>query len=281
MRSIRCLLMLIPLLLNACNSSKNEDRRIRLAKVGGETIYLDEALSCMPAGLSRKDSTAFVKQFLQNHIKEMLVYEKAEKNISQSQELKYLVENYRRSLIINEYQQKALNEKLQTDISETDMMDFYKSNSSRFFAEKNLVKGMYLKVPGNVPEIENLKKWYKSSSPEALEKIEKFCIQNGGYFEYFYDKWVSFDDVLNNIPKAVSNQTDFLKNRSTLEVKGKDYYYLLYIKDYVLSGDIAPFEYVKSDVKNLMLNSKKAEFLNQIEQDLLKEAQKKREITYY
>jgi hypothetical protein len=236
----------------------------------------------MPAGLSKKDSTVFVKQFLENRIKEMLVYEKAEKNISQSQELKDLVENYRRSLIIYEYQQQALNEKMQTEISDADLMNFYKSNSGRFLTERNLVKGIYLKVPGNAPKIEELKKWYKSSSPEAFEKVEKYCIQNGGYFEYFYDKWVSFDDILDNIPKTVSNQIDFLKNRSTLEVKGKDYYYyLLYIKDYVLSGDIAPFEYVKSDVKNLMMNSKKTEFLNQIEQDLLKEAQKKREITYY
>ncbi|MCE7699675.1 MAG: peptidyl-prolyl cis-trans isomerase, partial [Methanobacterium paludis] len=223
----------------------------------------------------------YVKQFLENRIKDILIYEKAEKNIPQSQELNDLVENYRRSLIIDEYQQQALNEKMRTDVSEADLMDFYKSNSSRFLAERNLVKGIFLKVPKNAPKIENLKKWYKSSSPEEFEKIEKYCVQNGGFFEYFYDRWANFDDILDNIPTKVSNQTDFLKNRSTLEVVGKDFYYLLYINDYILSGNIAPFEYAKPDVKSLMMNTRKTEFLNQIEQDLLYEAKKKRKITYY
>jgi len=281
MRSILWSLMLMPLMLSSCTTSEKEDSRVRLAKVGGEIIYLNEALQGMPVGLSKKDSAVYVKQFLENRIKDILVYEKAEKNIPQNQELNDLVENYRRSLIIYEYQQQALNEKMQTEISEADLMDFYKSNSSCFLAERNLVKGIFLKIPKNAPKIEDLKKWYKNSSPEAFEKVEKYCVQNGGFFEYFYDRWASFDDILDNIPTKVSNQADFLKTRSTLEVRGKDFYYLLYIKDFTLSGDTAPFEYAKPDVRNLMMNLRKTEFLKQIEQDLLKEAQKKRKIAYY
>ena len=281
MRLILWLLILVPLMLKTCTSSKNEDNRVSLAKVGSDVIYIDEALQGIPAGLSKKDSTIYVKQFIDNRIKQLLVYDKAKKNISQNQELESMVENYRRSLIIYEYQQQTLNEKMQTEISEADLMKFYKSNSNRFLAGQNLVKGLFLKVPKNAPNIENLKKWYKSSSPEAFEKVEKYCVQNGGYFECFYDRWVSFDDILDKIPTTVSNQMNFLKTRSTLEVSEKDYYYMLYIKEHVLTGSTAPFEYVKSDVKNIMMNSKKSEFLSQIEQDLFNEAKKKGRITYY
>ena len=281
MRLILWLLILVPLMLKTCTSSKNEDTRVPLAKVGSDVIYVDEALQGIPAGLSKKDSTIYVKQFIDNRIKQLLVYDKAKKNISQNQELESMVEIYRRSLIIYEYQQQTLNEKMQTEISEADLMKFYKSNSNRFLAGQNLVKGLFLKVPKNAPNIENLKKWYKSSSPEAFEKVEKYCVQNGGYFECFYDRWVSFDDILDKIPTTVSNQMNFLKTRSTLEVSEKDYYYMLYIKEHVLTGSTAPFEYVKSDVKNIMMNSKKSEFLSQIEQDLFNEAKKKGRITYY
>lgn len=273
------MLMLIPVMLKTCITPEKDDDRVRLAKVGGEVIYLDEALEGLPTGLSEKDSAVYVQQFLKNRIKDLLVYEKAVKNIPQNKELEDLVENYRRSLIIYEYQQQVLNEKMQTEISDSDMMDFYQTNSRRFVAERNLVKGIFLKVPGDAPNIENLKKWYKDSSPEAFEKIENYCVQNAGFFEYFYDKWISFDDILDNIPYTVTNQADLLRTRSTLEVVENGFCYLLYIDEYVLSGSTAPYDYVKSDVKNIMMNSRKTAFLHQFEKSLLDEAKGK--ITYY
>ena len=281
MRHVLLLLMLMPALLKTCGNSGEEGDRIPLAKVGSEIIYKDEALQGMPAGLSAKDSTAYIKQFLKNRIKELLVYEKAVDNIPQNQEMKDLVENYRRSLIIYEYQQQVLNEKMQTEISESEMVDFYKSHAGRFVTEHNLVKGIFVKVPKNAPDLEKLKKLYKSSSSESFEKIEKYCVQNAGQFEYFYDKWVSLDDIMDNIPYTLSSQSDFLRTRSTLEVVEKDFCYLLYIDDYVLSGNTAPFEYVCDDVKNIMINTRKTDFIHQFEQQLLNEAEKKRKIKYY
>ena len=268
-------------MLKTCVNSEKDKDRVALAEVGGEVIYLDEALQGMPEGLSGKDSSVYVKQFLRNHVRDLLVYEKAVKNIPQNQELEDLVENYRRSLVIYEYQQQVLNEKMQTEISESEMLDFYKSNSRRFAAERNLVKGIFIKMPKNAPDLEKVKRLYKSSSTESLEKIEKYCVQNAGQFEYFYDKWISFDDIMDNIPYTISNQSDFLKNRSTLEVVEHDFCYLLYIDEYVLSGNTAPFEYVRTNVKNVMMNSRKTEFMHQFEQNLLSEAEKKGKIKYY
>jgi len=273
--------MLIPLLLKTCVNSEAEKDRVLLAKVGDEAVYLDEALQGMPQGLSGKDSTLFVRQFLKSRVKDLLLYEKAVKNIPQSQEMEDLVENYRRSLIIYEYQQQVLNEKMQTEISESEMLDFYKTNSRRFVTEHNLVKGIFIKISKNAPDLEKLKQVYKNSSTESIEKVEKYCVQNAGQVEFFYDKWISFDDIMDNIPYSISNRSDFLKNRSTLDVVEKDYCYLLYIDEYVLSGNTAPFEYVRDNVRNVMINSKKSEFLNQFEQNLFKEAESKKKIKYY
>ena len=281
MKPLICLLMLIPLLLKTCVNSEAEKDRVLLAKVGDEVVYLDEALQGMPQGLSGKDSTLFVQQFLKSRVKDLLLYEKAVKNIPQSQEMEDLVENYRRSLIIYEYQQQVLNEKMQTEISESEMLDFYKSNSRRFVTEHNLVKGIFIKISKNALDLEKLKQVYKNSSTESIEKVEKYCVQNAGQVEFFYDKWISFDDIMDKIPYSISNRSDFLKIRSTLDVVEKDYCYLLYIDEYVLSGNTAPFEYVRDNVRNVMINSKKSAFLNQFEQNLFKEAESKKKIKYY
>ena len=281
MKALLCLLMLIPVMLKTCVNQAKDDDRKPLAEVGGEVVYLDEALQGMPEGLSTKDSSVYVKQFVKNRVKDLLIYEKAVKNIPQSQELEDLVEDYRRSLIIYEYQQQVLNEKMQTELTETEMMDFYKSNSIRFAAERNLVKGVFVKVPKNAADLDKLKRIYKSSSSDAFEKMEKYCVQNAGQVEYFYDKWISFDDIMDNIPYEISNPSEFLRTHSTLEVVENDFCYLLYIDDYVLSGSTAPFEYVRENVKNVMMNSRKTAFMHQLEQNLLNEAEHKNKIKYY
>ena len=57
-----------------------------------------------------------------------------------------------------------------------------------------------MKIPVDAPGLTDVKKWYKSTDVASLEKIEKYSVQNATIYEYFYDKWVDFDEVMDNIP---------------------------------------------------------------------------------
>lgn len=274
-------LMLIPLTFQMCTSGDASDDRVRLAKVGTNVIYLDEAVQGMPQGLSAKDSSAYVQQFLKSRVKELLLYDKALKNIPQGKDIDELVENYRRSLIIYAYQQQVLNEKMQNDITDTEVQVFYENNRDRFSAGHDLIKGIFIKIPKAAPDMAKLKKLYKNSSNEAFSQIEKICVQNGGQFEYFYDRWVILDDILDKISYDTGKNADFLRTRSTLDVVVGEFEYLLYVDDYVIAGSTAPLEYVKDEVRNIMVNTRKTEFIHRFEQDLLREAEKKGRITYF
>lgn len=268
-------------ILEGCVSSGKDSGRVPLVEVNGAVVYLDEALQGMPAGLSAKDSVDYVRQFLRNRVKELLVYEKALDNIPQNRELEDLVESYRRSLIVYEYQQQVLNEKIQKEVSESDLQEFYQSNSQRFVAERNLVQGILIKIPQSAPDLNKLRQLYKSTSNEAFEKMEKICVRNAGLMEYFYDKWVSFDDIMDKIPYLIRNHSEFLSGRPTLEVTENGYCYLLYVHKYVLSGKVAPYEYVRDKVRNVVMNTRKTAFIHQFEQQLVDEAEKKKKIKYF
>jgi hypothetical protein len=273
--------MLLPLVFQMCTSGATSDDRVSLAKVGSEVIYLDEAVQGMPQGLSVKDSTAYVQQFLKNRVKELLLYDKAVKNLPQGKDIDELVENYRRSLVIYAYQQQVLNEKMQNDITDTEIQVFYENNRDRFIAGHDLIKGIFIKIPKSAPDLSKLKKLYKNSSNEAFSQIEKICVQNGGQFEYFYDRWVIMDDILDQLSYDTGKNSDFLRTRSTLDVVVGEFEYLLYVDDFVLAGSTAPLEYVKDEVRNIVVNTRKTEFIHRFEQDLLREAEKKGKITYF
>ncbi len=57
--------------------------------------------------------------------------------------------------------------------------------------------------------------------------------------------------------------------------------YLLNIKEYGLTGSVAPFEYAKPQVREVLMNQKRAAYLKEFKNDLYQKAVKDNKIEYY
>ena len=69
-----------------------------------------------------------------------------------------LVEKYRRDLVIFEYRKRLLNERVTKSFEEQEMLDYYERNSEMFRLHEAILKGLFLKVPENTPNLGQLKK---------------------------------------------------------------------------------------------------------------------------
>jgi hypothetical protein len=252
-----------------------------MAKVKDRTLTREEVLRVIPKGASSADSLLVAENFIKKWIKDALVYDVALRNLDDEKaEIEQLVEAYRYSLFRYRYQERLLKEKLSADIRVTDRINYYEENQKKFILEKGLIKGLFLKIPADAPGLSDIKTWYKSSSVESLEKIEKYSIQNAIFYDYFYDKWVDFDDVVSNIPIQITNTNIFLKHNKTLELSDSAYCYLLNIKEYLPLGSIAPYEYAEPQVIEMLINQRKMEFLKNFEDELYQDAIKKGDVVF-
>jgi hypothetical protein len=77
--------------------------------------------------------------------------------------------------------------------------------------------------------------------------------------------------VRNNLPYEIDNPEELLRQKSVIEQKDSEFYYVVSIFDYRLQNEIAPIEYVKENIKTLILNKRKVELLQQIEENVYKE----------
>jgi len=57
--------------------------------------------------------------------------------------------------------------------------------------------------------------------------------------------------------------------------------YLINIKDYKPKNDIAPFDFIKSTLKQVLLNKKKLEFISKLEKELIENALQQNEFEFY
>ena len=193
---MRILLLLLITLLGcgACKEQRDHKGKIPLVEVDGNFLYKEDLMSVLPVGLSKDDSILFAEHYIRSWVEEILLYEKAANNIPDNVDVDKLVENYRKALIMHTYQQELINQKLTNDISEQEITDYYGQNKELFKLENPLIKGVFIKVPLTAPQLNNVRRWYKSDKQDAIESLEKYSLQNAVKYEYFYDKWVSVTD---------------------------------------------------------------------------------------
>lgn len=261
---------------------QDSDDDTALVNVNGKILYKNEIDNIIPKGLNQTDSTLAAEGYIKMWIKNELVYEKAVENIGDQSKIDELVENYRQSLVIYTYQEQLIKERLTKNIKDKELEEYYNANLDNLKLESDIIKGLFLKVPVTASQLEDLKKWSKKGDDEAIENIEKYSLQSAVIYDYFYDKWVNLDDVMASIPYSMNgNSKQFLLNNKNLEVQDSTYVYLLNIKEYMLEGSQAPFDYIKGQLLDIVTNKKKVSFIKGFEDDLYNTAVKKNQIKYY
>ena len=274
------LLMSIPLFLQECQRNQSDSNRTPVVATVGHILYLDEIQAAMPLYLSKEDSIRAAEAFIDQWIKQNLLYEAAEKNLQESSDIQKMVEDYRQALMVYEYQEQVLLEKLKTEVSDQDIADYYEANKQRFLSSRNLIKGIFIKVPVHSSNLKSIKNLYRKKDEASLEQLDLLCLQHAEIYENFSSDWMSFDDVMDHIPSEI-DQSKLLKSKDFLEVEDEHYCYLLRIDEYLLSGNPEPLEFVSHRIKNIIINSHKTSFLHQLEDEMKTEAEKKGQIRYY
>lgn len=280
-------LALIPAILlmySSCNFSPKAtiaENETPIVSFGDKVLYKSVLDKIIPFGTSPEDSIMIVDNYINSWLKDQLLYDKAVKNVSESDDIKKLVFEYQKSLLINEYQNQLLQEKLSDNPLDEDIREFYNTNSVLFLLNDAIIKGIYLKIPKESSEIDNFKKWYKLKTSDAIEKIEEKKLQNTIAYENFYDDWVNFHAILSNIPFVVNDHEEFLKKNKTIEVADSSFVYLLNISEYMIPGELAPFEYVQNKAKVAFIEKQRESFIKELNEDLYNDAINKEQIIFY
>ncbi|TLX75252.1 hypothetical protein E9993_10150 [Labilibacter sediminis] len=268
--------------LFACNNVSNNDATIVLAEVDGKTLTQAELKIAIPNNLSKNDSMAFCQNYINRWIKSELLLRKAELNLTpEEKDVEQILENYRASLLIHKYQQKLLLQKYSPLITLNEIEEYYNNMSENFKLDKDIIQGVFIQIPLSSPNLNQVKKWYKSEDPEDFIKLEEYCYQNAQKFDDFTEKWVPVSDISELLPTPIPDRAIFLKHNKTFETKDSLSHYMVSIRDYHYANETAPLHYVEDKIKAILLNKKRIEFIRNLEEELYNEGLKQKVIKFY
>ncbi len=274
-------LFLLLLSLCGCSEDKMRNQKDLIAQVNQTVLTRKQLAEQIGSGRSGADSARLADHFINHWIEEELLYEKALQNLSDMQEIDRLVEDYKRQLIVFEYQKKLVNERLKDEISEEELQSFYQSHRTNFTLNKPIIKGIFLKLPIDAPQRKVVKKCMENISAESLEKIEKYSLQNAMVYEYFLDRWVPVEELMENIPYQITQENRYLKENKILDVSEGDYGYCLSIQEYIPSGELQPFDYARTRNQEMLSNQKKKSFIRSLGKELYEKALREDKVKIY
>src|SRR6056297_978575 len=275
------LLLFISVLILSCNQN-NDTNKQPIAKIHDNYLYLSDIREIIPNNKTEEDSLLIAKNYINNWIKKQLLLKKAELNLPEGMKnVEKEIEDYRSSLLIYRYQQQLIDQKLDTVVDESEMRNYYEENKSNFILDQVLVKATYIKLPINSPNIDNVKKWYKSDDEEHFSRLEDYCYQYAEIFDNFNGDWVPLNRINNIIPKKIKNPKSFLKYNKHIESEDSLNLHLIKINDYRLKGTEAPFNFVEDKINSLILNKRKHQLLEKLEKDIYNEALNHKEFKIY
>jgi len=254
-------------------SKKDKPEDKPLAKVGDTYLYKSELNGYFRSGTSPEDSIIMFKALVEKWIRKQLIVEKAKLNLTREEmDVEKELEDYKTSLIIYKYEQKMLKEKLDTNVSNAEIEKYYNQNIQSFNLSSPIVKAQYIKLSIKSPQLDKLKLWLKTDNPENVRLIDEYCFKYNVKYNYFNDEWISFENIKMMMPFTSNVTENYLSMNKLIELTDSTNLYLLKIREIKFSGTTAPLEFVKPNIKSIIILKRKQQLINELEDKIYFEA---------
>lgn len=253
-----------------------------IARVDDKFLRASDLKGLVVPGTSQEDSLQIVHNYIQDWIRQMLLLKKAEMNLSDDlKDVQKQLENYRTSLILHAYQEMVVSQYLDTSVTEQQIQEYYNANADNFSLRNNIVRADYVVFGKNHAEASKVKGWMLSTDAAKRSKFEDFCRNKALKFHLNDSSWISMDDLEKDIPFNYSSQELFLTTRNFVEQEDSSSIYLVKIYDYKIKESVSPLEFERNRIKTVLLNMRKLELLQKVEEETYNEGLEKNRFETY
>lgn len=252
-----------------------------LARAGKEVLHSSEVLSLLPKGCSPVDSAHFVRQYVDAWATRFLLLEKAEDKLSKEDlNTDRELEELRTDLLVYRYEMLYVDSKLDTMITQEECLDYYQEHQQAFTADTYVITCRYVRISPSSPNLQIVKKLFFSDRPDDLESLGEVCYSSADKF-FCYDDWISLEVMATELGRSLPWCENALKSSNRIEVANEGYLQMVYVTSKVAPGQVAPFQFCRERIEDIILSRRKQELITNLERNLLNDAKSSGKLTVY
>ena len=275
--------LVISCLLMSCNLFRQTDDREAIARVNDSYLYAEDIKDLVVEGTSPQDSLALVNGFITRWATQALLVDGANRNLPEQKQADFdrLVQQYKKDLYTKAYLEALVQKNIDTAISDAQARAVYESNKETFKLNEELVQFRYISLPENAINLDDIEKKFKRFNLEDKRYLDSIAVQFKSY-SLNDSVWINVFSITDKIPVInANNKSELLKKSNFIQLKDSLDLYLVQTKDVLFQNDLAPLEYVKPTIKQIVFNKRKLELIKELEKEITKDAIKNKQFEIY
>ena len=286
MRKFPCLLtaafflVLTAVSCQLASSLVHDDQPV--ARVGREKLYRSEVESMIPDMISPEDSAGLAEKYIRLWAMERLYMDEAGRQLSKSEmDVSEELESYRRSLVRYRYEQRYLNDRLDTLITDAQIREYYQANEAEFELSRPLMKLRFVDVMKDSPDKDEILRLMSSDEYAGLERADSLARNSALRYFDNSDTWMDAGELARYFGVSCEEMLAAMDgDMIMIEPEGRGDLLAAYVCDMISSGT-APIEYCSSAIRDIILSNRKHELLAALERDLLEGALDSKQLVIY
>lgn len=253
-----------------------------VARLGDHKLYRSELDDVIPKGTSPEDSVNLAGLYINSWVRDKAFLDIAQQRLSKEEkDVSKELEAYRQSLLRYRYEQRYVNERLDTTVSERQIDEYYDSHRESFKLERPILKSRFLNIPADSPNLQKLKKLMSSDKVEDVIAADSVAFNSARRYHDYSDEWIDA------VKLAAEFGVDYVqmlsqRNGQFIEVPdGEGNVSVAYIVDYRKAGELSPVDYCREHIRDIIISGRKHELLVGLERDLIEDAKVKENFEIY
>jgi len=265
-----------------CDFLEPKSNKVPVARVNDTYLYQEDIQDLISQNTTKQDSISIVANYIQRWATQQLLIDQANINLPRQQieDYQQMVSQYRNDLFAQAYKGAIVSKLLDSTITQEEYGLFYQQNKANFTLKEEIFKLRYIHLDASFPSISETKKKLRRFDTEDVAALQDSSLEFKG--ANFNDSvWVKKETLLRQLPVIRTNESKVLKKATFSQLEDSLGVYLLKIKDVLSPNQIAPLQYIKPIIKEIILNKRTLELVKELEKDITKDAVKNKNFEVY
>ena len=281
-----CIAVIVLLAMTSCETVTSFVRELRygqvVAKVGSHRLYASELASYIPDSASPEDSTRLALQYINTWASDQLFTDVAERELSKSEKnVDSELEDYRHSLLKYRYEQKYVNQRLDTAVTKAQIEKYYDDHAENFKLSLPIAKAVYMNISADSPNLEIIKKKMRSDKPEARIEADSIAFSSAFRYTDFGDRWVDLVKLSREVGTDYGTLLSQVRDGYAELPDGNGNLNIVYFFSPMRAGQTGPVEYFEEQIRDIILSTRKQALLSRLERDLIENARNQENFVIY
>ena len=264
----------LPVLLCSCNaiSSIIHDDQV-VASVGEHKLYKSEIEQFIPNMIPAEDSARLARQYINTWATDLLYLQVAESQLSKAElDVSADLENFRRSLLKYRYEQRYINDRLDTLVTDAQIRAYYDAHQADFALKRPVLKVRFVDVMKDSPNKDAILKMMTSKEYNDVQRADTLAKSTALRYFDSSDTWMDAAELARSFGLDYTEMLTHLKgDMIRYEPADRGDLMAAYVLDIRRSGT-APLEYCSSRIRDILISARKHELMTSLERDLLENA---------